>query len=137
MAKNPRPGNEMADRPSTNPAKNRLYPGTVKQFSTALEKAYERGRADGARGAGAKTTSVKGRIPVVRGVRPSTISPVTGARVPNYSRPETQARTRAANAMSVLRGGGGVGRGGSRVEGRIGGAGGGEGGIMGRKKGVR
>jgi hypothetical protein len=118
MAKNPRPGNEMADRPSTNPAKNRLYPGTVKQFSTALEKAYERGRADGARGAGAKTTSVKGRIPVVRGVRPSTISPVTGAR-------------------AKTTGGGGVGRGGSRVEGRIGGAGGGEGGIMGRKKGVR
>jgi hypothetical protein len=34
-------------------------------------------------------------------------------------------------------GGGGVGRGGARVEGRIGGAGGGEGGILGRKKGVR
>lgn len=33
--------------------------------------------------------------------------------------------------------GGGVGRGGARVEGRIGGAGGGEGGILGRKKGIR
>ncbi len=63
---------------SSNPAKNRAYPGTVGQMGKALEKAYERGRADGARMVGAKTTSIKGRIPVVRQVRQNKISPING-----------------------------------------------------------
>jgi hypothetical protein len=64
-----------------------------------------------------RTDSIKGRIPVTRQVRQSTISPVSGQKITPT--------------------GGGVGRGGARVEGRMGGAGGGEGGILGRKKGVR
>lgn len=133
--KPPRKGGDNIDKgyKSSNPAKNRAYPGTVGQMSKALEKAYERGRADGARMVGAKTTSIKGRIPVVRQVRQNKISPIDGRPIPNYSRLETQARTRAANAMSVLRGGTGVGRGGSRSEFRTGGGGGGEGGILKKK----
>jgi hypothetical protein len=133
--KPPRKGGDNIDKgyKSSNPAKNRAYPGTVGQMGKALEKAYERGRADGARMVGAKTTSIKGRIPVVRQVRQNKISPIDGRPIPNYSRLETQARTRAANAMSVLRGGTGVGRGGSRSEFRTGGGGGGEGGILKKK----
>ena len=125
--KPPRPGNTNPDKPysktgftkkpagytSSNPAKNRAYPGTVGQFGKALEQAYERGRADGARMAGAKTTSIKGRIPLVRQAPARLFSP-TGQRI-------------------APTGGGGVGRGGARGEFRTGGGGGGEGGIMKRK----
>jgi hypothetical protein len=112
----PRKGGDNMDKgyKSSNPAKNRQYPGSVGQVGKALEKAYEGGRAAGARMAGAKTTSTKGRIPLVRQVRQNTISPING-------RPITPT------------GGGGTGRGGSRPEFRTGGGGGGEGGIM-RKK---
>lgn len=109
-------GNMDTAYKSSNPAKNRAYPGTVGQMGKALEQAYERGRADGARIAGAKTTSIKGRIPVVRQAPARLFSP-TGQRI-------------------APTGGGGVGRGGARGEFRTGGGGGGEGGIM-RKKGVR
>jgi hypothetical protein len=111
----PRKGGGNMDKgyQSSNPAKNRPYPGTVGQYGKALEQAYNRGRADGARMAGAKTTSIKGRIPLVRQVRPSRISPVTGAPIRST--------------------GGGIGRGGARGEFRVGGGGGGEGGIL-RKK---
>ena len=98
---------------SSNPAKNRAYPGTVGQFGKALEKAYERGRADGSRIVGAKTTSIKGRIPLVRQAPPRLFSP-TGQRI-------------------APTGGGGGGRGGARGEFRTGGGGGGEGGILKRK----
>ena len=113
--KPPRKGGDNIDKgyKSSNPAKNRAYPGTVGQFGKALEQAYERGRADGARGAGAKTTSIKGRIPLVRQAPPRLFSP-TGQRI-------------------APSGGGGVGRGGARGELRTGGGGGGEGGILKRK----
>lgn len=125
--KSPRPGNTNPDKAysktgfnkkpagytSSNPAKNRAYPGTVGQFGKALEQAYERGRADGARIAGAKTTSIKGRIPLVRQA-PARLFSSTGQRI-------------------APTGGGGVGRGGARGEFRTGGGGGGEGGIMKRK----
>ena len=85
MTKTPRSGNVNPDKSygktgykSSNPAKNRAYPGTVGQMGKALEKAYERGRADGARMVGAKTTSIKGRIPLVRQVRQNRISPLNG-----------------------------------------------------------
>lgn len=100
----PRKGGDNIDKgytKSSNPAKNRQYPGTVKQVGKALEDAYNRGQARGARLAGAKTTSIKGRIPKVRQVRQSTISPVTG--------------------KPIRRSGGSVGRGGSRGSGARGG----------------
>lgn len=106
-------GVQNPDRPSSNPAKNRTYPGTIKQFGKALEQAYERGRADGARMAGAKTTSIKGRIPRVRQAPPRLFDSL-GRRIPTT-------------------GGGGVGRGGTRAEFRAGGGGGGEGGILKKK----
>lgn len=97
----PRKGGNNIDKSytqSSNPAKNRPYPGTIKQFSKALEQAYERGRADGARIAGAKTTSIKGRIPRVRAVPPRLFGPL-GQPIPK------------------TRGGGGGGRGGVRGDG--------------------
>lgn len=98
----PRKGGGNVDKYlSSNPAKNRQYPGTVKQVGKALEDAYNRGQARGARLAGAKTTSIKGRIPKVRQVRQSTISPVNG--------------------KPIRRSGGNVGRGGSRGSGTRGG----------------
>lgn len=111
----PRKGGDNIDKgyKSGNPAKNRPYPGSVGQVGKALEQAYERGRADGARIAGAKTTSIKGRIPVVRQA-PARLFSSTGQRI-------------------APTGGGGVGRGGARGEFRTGGGGGGEGGIMKRK----
>ena len=113
--KPPRKGGDNVDKgyyKSSNPAKNRAYPGTVGQFGKALEQAYERGRADGARIAGAKTTSIKGRIPLVR---------------------QAPARLFSSTGQRIAPTGGGVGRGGARGEFRTGGGGGGEGGILKRK----
>lgn len=108
--KPPRKGGGNMDKgyTSSNPAKNRPYPGTVGQFGKALEKAYERGRADGARMAGAKTTSIKGRIPVVRNAPPRLFSS-TGQRIVN---PTPTGPTGGSTGRGGVRGDG-VGRGGA------------------------
>lgn len=111
--KPPRKGGDNIDKAytkSSNPAKNRPFPGTIKQYGDALERAYNAGRAEGARMAGAKTASVPGKV--IRPMYKYKISPVTGRPIPQT--------------------GSGVGRGGARAEFRAGG-GGGEGGIMKRK----
>jgi hypothetical protein len=119
--KKPRPGNTNPDKAysktgfnkkpagytSSNPAKNRAYPGSIGQMGKALEDAYSRGQARGARLAGAKTTSIKGRIPVTRQVRPSSVSPVNGKKINPTGRGGGSTTTRGGSRGSGMKGGGG------------------------------